>query len=100
MPQYTGDPVSGTGATIRCRADRHACTVVQVISPRRIAVRRDRAIREDVNGASGRQDYCYVTDPSAAEELFSLCGGQWVQEGNPENVLTLGARDEYYDFSL
>ena len=93
-------PVPGMGGTLLHHGDRHACTVTQVLSPTRVTVRRDRALRSDSHGPSGSQSYCYRTDPLALEQLFECDGsGEWREVDYPV-VLVLGIRDEFYDFNL
>ena len=100
MSPPIASPVSGLGGTLICNRDRHSCTVIRVLSPTRVIVRRDRAIRTDVNRMPGAQTHRYETDLSAPEQLFSRRkDGRWREVGG-FTVLVLGARDEFYDFSL
>lgn len=97
----TADPEVGMGATFTLWSDRHAGTIVRVISPNRIAWKRDRATRTDSYGMSDAQSYVYEQDPDAAEEIFSLRKtGRWVRSGDSFGGLVIGVRDEHYDFSF
>ena len=100
MSFHITNPSPGMGGTLICQSDRHACTVTQVLSPTRVVVRRDKAIRTDVSKMPGAQTHRYEADPSAPEQLFSRHedGLWWGIDSS--TVLVLGVRDEFYDFSL
>lgn len=102
-------PASGMGATQLCYTDRHACTifVVEMNASRqvkRIGVKRDRAIRTDTNQMSECQSYRYEQQPDAGTFWYTLRKtGQWIMEGDPlrnGQVLAIGYRDEYHDYSF
>lgn len=98
-------PEIGMGATIHFYTDRHAATVVDVSkSGRRIVVREDKAIRTDSNGSSESQSYRYEPNPGGAEHVFTLRkNGRWVESKSAMSSgsgLSLGERDEYYDFGF
>lgn len=98
-------PEVGMGATICCWTDRHACTVVEVSrNGRVVTVQRDKATRTDSYGMSDCQSYTYEADPSAPAQVFTLRrNGRFVAEGcgmKDGNVLSLGHRNEYHDYSF
>lgn len=98
-------PTVGMGATKLYWSDRKACTVVEV-SPngKKIGVKRDIATRTDSNGMSESQEYSYETDETAPIEYYTLRkNGAWVKEGESLRYgqrLSVGYREEYYDFSF
>lgn len=100
----------GTGATQICYSDRHAFTVVEVLSPTRLRVRQDKAVRTDDNGMSSSQSYDYVPNPQGTEAVISLRKskhipeGVWVEVGFSEKEagcrFHVGSRREYHDYSF
>lgn len=97
-------PEVGMGATELMWTDRHAYTVTRVVSPRRVEVRQDLAIRVDENGMSDAQQYRYEPDPEAPVEVITKRkNGRWVRMGQPTShgpVFILGTRDEHHDYSF
>lgn len=100
-------PEIGMGATQTWSSDRHACTIVTVLSSRRIQVRRDIATRIlgiGQTAMSESQNYSYTFDFTAPLETFTLRkNGRWVAEGQSSQNgtgLIIGDRDEYYDYSF
>ncbi len=93
-------PEVGMGATILMYSDRHAATVVEILSPKRILIQEDTATRTDKNGMSESQEYAYSPNPKAPVREFSLRkSGRWVEKKG-STVLMLGERDHYYDYSF
>lgn len=93
-------PTVGMGGTILMYSDRHAVTVVEVLSPKRIVVQEDTARRTDKNGMSECQDYEYSPNPNAPRIEFSLRkDGRW-RQSKTTTVLMLGERDSYHDYSF
>lgn len=93
-------PVAGMGGTILMYSDRHAVTVKEILTPKKITVTQDEAKRTDKNGMSESQDYAYTTLPNATPRVFTLRkDGRW-KEQKGQTVLMLGERDEYHDFSF
>lgn len=93
-------PEVGMGATQLCWTDRHAYTVVEVKSPKRIVVQADKAIRVDSNGMSESQKYEFVPQPDAPKVTLTLRkNGQWKPVGGG-NTFAIGYRSEYHDFSF
>jgi len=98
-------PEVGMGATICCWTDRHACTVVEVsTSGRVVTVQQDKATRTDNLGVTDAQSYSYEPNPNAPTQVFTLRrNGRYVAEGSAMKsgeVLSLGRRDEHYDYSF
>lgn len=98
-------PEVGMGATICYWTDRNAATVVAVSeSGKQVTVQRDKATRKDNNGMSDCQQYEYERDPNGRLSVFTLRrNGKWVDKGSPMNsgaCLSLGRRDEHYDYSF
>lgn len=100
----TTAPEVGMGATVLLWSDRHAATVVEVITAKKIVIQQDKATRTDDLGMSDSQDYTYERDETAPKETYTLRkNGSWVRAGSPMKDgtrLRLGVRDEHYDFSF
>lgn len=94
-------PKIGDGATILGWTDRKAATVVAVGNGK-VAVQRDHAKRIDENGMSESQVYEYAPDSEAPITWYSLRkSGQWIEVGQKSgNVLAIGYRSHYYDYSF
>jgi hypothetical protein len=98
-------PTVGMGATICLWTDRHAATVVAVSeNGKTVTVQQDKATRTDNLGMSDCQSYTYEADPKGRRSVFTLRqNGRWVEKGcgmKSGPVLSLGHRDEHYDFSF
>lgn len=93
-------PAVGMGATILMYSDRHAATVVEILSPKRIMIQEDKAIRTDENGMSDSQSYRYEPNPKGRFHPVSLRkDGRWKGIGS-NAVVRLGVRDSYHDYSF
>lgn len=98
-------PEIGMGATILMFSDREPATIT-FIAPggKLIGVKRDFAKRVDKNGMSESQTWEFSPNPDAVVEYYSLRkNGQWVKQGNSiknGEVILLGHRSKYYDFSF
>lgn len=94
-------PVVGMGATILCWTDRHAATIVSV-SPKRIGIVQDEAIRTDKNGMSDSQTYDYKPGNGPVSYYTLRKNGAWVREGESlkGQRIAIGYRDEHYDYSF
>lgn len=97
-------PSVGMGCTQLCWSDRHAFTIVEIISPKEIKVQADTAVRVDKNGMSESQDYRFEPNPNGRTEIVTLRkNGRWVTQGSAMNNGTswfIGDREEYYDYSF
>jgi hypothetical protein len=106
-------PVVGMAATMTSYSDRHAGTVIEVIgkgSAIIVKVRQDNAKRIDNNGMSDSQEYEYSPNPDGSIEIFksSSIGKPFTNvRVNPVTGrlvkaercgLSLGVRDEHFDF--
>jgi hypothetical protein len=95
-------PTAGMGATLLGYTDRNAYTILRV-DGKKLWATRDNVIRTDTNGMSDCQTYRYETVAYPdGDTLFTLRkDGRW-HEGKrlSGNVLLIGHRDEYYDFSF
>ncbi len=98
------EPFVGMGATELCWSDRHACTVVQVLSSTRVVVTRDKATRTDANGMSDQQSYTFESnlDPARGITIRKAKDGRWYSSGGMKRgtCYALGYRSEHYDFSF
>jgi len=96
-------PEIGMGVTECCWSDRHAYTIVDIISPREIVVQRDIAIRADNRGMTDSQDWIYERDPEGSKYTITLRkNGRWVKKGldMKSNGWLIGSREEYFDFTF
>jgi hypothetical protein len=97
-------PTVGMGATLVMWSDRHAYTVVEVLSPKKIVVQQDIAERIDKNGCSENQKYQFNPNPNASKQVFTKRkNGKWIKLGNDmsnSSPLILGWKDEYYDYTF
>lgn len=97
----SAEPVVGMGATELCYSDRHPYTVVEIVSAKKIIVQRDHYTRTDDRGMSDMQDYEYSPNPHAPKVEAKLYkDGHWHLYNSKGNVLMLGRREEYYDYSF
>jgi hypothetical protein len=97
------DYASDDAATMNGWSDRHAATIIRRTA-KTITVQRDRATRIDGNGASEAQTWVFERDYDGATRTYSLRkNGRWIAQGasaTARDSLTIGTRDEYYDFSF
>lgn len=98
-------PEVGMGATILMYSDRYAATIVRVHeNGKTVYVQRDHAVRTDSNGISESQEYQYSPNANATIETYTLrSNGRWIRKGESMKHgtgLSIGSRDEYYDFSF
>lgn len=97
-------PSVGDGATVLFWSERHAATVIEVLTPKKIVVQRDIATRTDKNGMSESQSYSFAPNPAGEKWVVTQRrNGQWVVEGESMRngtVVSLGSRSEYYDYSF
>jgi len=94
-------PEAGMGATNVCYSDREAYTIVEVLTPRKIIVQRDKATRTDSNGMSEMQKYNFESDPNAPKVVVTKRkDGRWLRQKTDHDVFVIGSRQEYYDFSF
>lgn len=109
----TKDALIGSGATVSLWSDRHACTVIDFDDRKQIiTVQRDNAVRADKNGMSDCQSWEYSANENGQIYRFKMKDGKWRQmykneKGNlvlrkpsDSDRLTVGFRNEYYDFTF
>lgn len=93
-------PTVGMGGTILSYTDRHAVTVVEVLTPKKIVVQYDNATRTDKNGMSESQSYEFSPNPEGQKHTVTLRkDGRWKEQGG-STVVMLGRRDKYHDYSF
>lgn len=98
MNQQT--PQVGMGATEYVGSDRYPYTVILIVSPKKIVVRRDDFRRTDNNGMSESQTYDYIQTPDGEETTLTLRrNGRWVPEGTAmkDGHWFIGERSAYQD---
>lgn len=98
-------PTVGMGGTVLMWSDRYPVTVVEVSkSGKSVTVQDDTFTRTDKNGMSECQDYTFTPNPNGSKRVFTLRkNGRFVAEGSgmkTGEVLALGRRDRYYDYSF
>lgn len=101
--ENAAEPCIGMGATICYWSDRHACTITNVLSPKKIEVIEDEAIRIDKNGMSEDQEYYYKPAMGTPQIFVLRKNGRWVRKGESMKSgagLVIGVRDSYYDYSF
>lgn len=94
-------PTVGMGATILSWTDRHAATIVEVVSHRKIAIIEDNAEAKH-KGMTDSQEW-ELTPGTGGKQYFTLrVNGTWVREG--ESIkgqrLGVGYKSHYYDYSF
>lgn len=98
METPTKIPKIDEGATRILGSDRHACTIVYVSdSGKTVIVRDDHAERTDNNGMSEAQSYNYYPNFTGERTTFRYTKRGWTSRGQR---LSIGERDEYYDYSF
>jgi hypothetical protein len=101
----TYTPEVGMGATICYWSDRHAATIIRVEKNGKvIVVQEDIATRTDKNGMSESQEYKYEANPNGSIHAFSIRkDGSYRlvgSKGRTGNRLSIGFRNQFYDFSF
>lgn len=95
------EPQVGMGCTINMHSDRHAATIVKVISKTRVQVQEDKAKLVSGSRQSESQEYEYTPNPKAEVRTFSKRkNGLWIESKDGRSMgtsLTIGEREEYYD---
>jgi|SRR5271166_748000 len=91
----------GMGVTIQGWSDRHAGTLIQVLrGGRKLVIQMDIATRIDSNGMSESQQYTYERDPNGTIEYATLRRDGKYRLMGGQSPVSLGNRNEYYDFSF
>lgn len=93
-------PQVGMGATESVGSDRYPYTVILVVSPKKIVVRRDDFCRTDRNGMSESQTYEFTQTVEGPETTLTLRrNGRWVSEGTAmkDGHWFIGERQAYQD---
>lgn len=102
-------PEVGMGATELMHTDRHAGTIVELVTNRKGDIsgfywQEDDAKRTDTNGMSESQSYEYTPNPNATKVLVTLRkNGRWVKKGEDlwsGTSFSVGNRSKYYDYSF
>lgn len=97
-------PKVGMGATLLKWTDRSPFTI-HAIQGKKLWASQDKSERTDQNGMSESQDYIYSNNnqnQKDAWQLFTLRkDNKWHIGTNLQgNILIIGKREEYYDFSF
>lgn len=93
-------PQIGDGVTRYFYTDRASYTVIAVVTPNKIMVRRDKCVRTDDNGMSDSQQYRYEQDPSG--EVLTITrrkGDKWMAK-EKGSYFRVGLRGAYHDYSF
>lgn len=104
--RYRINPELGMGVTMYGWSDRHSGTIVHISDNRKeITIQGDRTKRVDNNGMSECQQYKFFRNGTGtAGTRYTLRkNGRWIVAGDNMHKgqsLSLGSRDEYYDFSF
>jgi hypothetical protein len=89
-------PEVGMGATILYYTDRVAGTIIKV-TPCRVWVQEDKAIRVGPNEMSDQQEYTYERNEKGRIKMFCKSKSGWK---NGSLRLLIGDRIHYYDYSF
>jgi hypothetical protein len=106
----------GTACTINHYTDREPATIVEVVSPKKIIIRKDKATLKpeftpeiSSGGFAGHcvnndaQEYDYEQDLNGATLTYTLrSNGKWIQEGQTLNdkPLSIGFRKKFHDYNF
>jgi energy-coupling factor transporter ATP-binding protein EcfA2 len=94
-------PYEGMGATIQHWSDRTATTIIQITHDgKRLILQADKAIRTDNNGMSEQQDYAYERDSQGQIYIATLRKDGRYRISYTKQLVSLGYRSAYYDFSF
>ena len=95
-------PTVGMGATMLMATDRHAGTIIRIVTPKKIIVQRDTSTRTDNNGMSESQTYDYTPDTNGEQYTVTLRkNGRWVIQGQQAHngtAFAIGHRSSYFDY--
>jgi hypothetical protein len=100
--RISAKPVVGMGATELMWTDRHAYTIVEVVSDKRLVVQQDKAIVVKGGIHNGSAEYRYEPDPSRPLKTLTLRkDGRWHEGTTMQGAkFAIGWREEYYDPSF
>lgn len=91
----------GAGATIHHWSDRTAATVIQIFqNGKKIILQEDLAIRTDSNGMSESQSYDYQRDPTGSVYVATLRKDGRYRITKSTQVVSIGTRNKYHDYSF
>jgi energy-coupling factor transporter ATP-binding protein EcfA2 len=94
-------PYEGMGATIQHWSDRTATTIIQITHDgKRLILQADKATRTDQNGMSEQQDYAYERDPQGQIYIATLRKDGRYRISYTKQLVSLGYRSAYYDYSF
>lgn len=94
-------PTVGMGACIATGSDRTPATVIQVTrSGKRIILQEDKAIRVDDNGVSESQIYDFEIDEQGTIHVATLRKDGRYRISGGRQLISLGKREKYYDYSF
>lgn len=94
-------PVIGMGVTIIHYTDRDTATVVRVSKSGKTAwIVADKTTRIDDNGMSESQQYSYEPGDTKPIRMSLRKNGSWRLSGQFQNVVALGVRQKYHDYSF
>jgi hypothetical protein len=103
MPQ-TATPNVGDGATLQVGSDRYPYTVIAVLTPKKIVLQEDNAIRTDDRGYyTESQQYRFERNERGETIVATLrSNGKWVSKGGrlTDPGFYLGERSAYRDPSF
>lgn len=91
-------PEVGMGVTEILANDKHAWTVITVLSRTRVQVQQDRARRTDKNGRSESQTWEHTPNPDGETKVISLRqDGSWTEPGKrlAGSRFRVGERETY-----
>ena len=94
-------PIVGLGCTIHHYTDKTPATIIEVSSNgKKIVIQEDAFTRTDSNGFSEIQEYAYVPNSDGVIYTATLRVNGRYQITKSKNIVSLGERRRYYDYSF
>lgn len=91
----------GDGATIHTGSDMRPATIISIRSDgKKIIIQDDIATRLDNNGMSELQDYSYSRNEDGAMHVITKRKDGSYRISGSKQLVTLGCRRRYYDYSF
>lgn len=95
------EPQIGMAATICHWSDRTPATVIEISrNGKRLVLQEDISIRTDTNGMSEMQSYLYKIDPHGCLYHATLRKDGRYRIAHSKQVVFLGERRKYHDYSF
>lgn len=94
-------PIIGLGCTIHHLTDKTPATIIEVsLNGKKIVIQEDAFTRTDNNGFSEVQEYAYAPNSDGAIYTATLRENGQFKITKSKNLVSLGERRRYYDYSF